>query len=60
VRCIDIAKDLIISGSTDKTVKVFKLKDRKYEMISDINFFGDFIYAVKINIFGDGKESRNK
>lgn len=45
---------MIISGSTDKTVKVYQLVGDKYDMIADVNFFDDYILAVAINRFGEG------
>ncbi|EAR99792.1 phospholipase a2 activating protein, putative (macronuclear) [Tetrahymena thermophila SB210] len=53
-RCVDVNNNVLISGSTDKTVKIYSFIDNKYEMISDVNFFDDYVYSVKVNLKGDG------
>ncbi|EGR28845.1 phospholipase a2 activating, putative [Ichthyophthirius multifiliis] len=56
VRCVHIEKNFLISGSTDKTVKIFQFVQelKKYELLYEANFFDDYIYSVKVLQNGNG------
>ena len=54
VRTVDELDGALISGSIDKTCKLFKKIDGKYELQNEIDIFDDFIYAVVVRKFGKG------
>lgn len=54
VRALDAADGWLITGSIDKTCKIFHKVDNRYLLQNEIDLFEDYIFATLVRAFGKG------